>query len=91
MKQVTWLGKKISKESRTGEPEAQDWPIIQYFEDIDLGVTSPSKKQIEVFVNESIGNFTYNDLPPDLKGREPDVDQFIEFIKLDISLGGQVW
>ena len=45
--------------------------------------------QIEVFVNESIGNFTYNDLPPDLKGREPDVDQFIEFIKLDISLGGQ--
>jgi len=88
-KEIKDLSVQLSKESRTGEPEAQDWPIIQYFEDIDLGVTSPSKKQIEVFVNESIGNFTYNDLPPDLKGREPDVDQFIEFIKLDISLGGQ--
>ena len=82
------LNRQLSKKRRTREPEYHDWPIIQYFEDIDLGVHSPSDKEIKLFVKDHIGNLSYNDLPPDLKGKQPDVDAFTKFVKLDLSLGG---
>lgn len=82
------LNRQLSKERRTREPEYSDWPIIQYFEDIDLGVHSPSDKEIKLFVKDKIGSLSYNDLPPDLKGKQPDVDKFTEFVKLDLSMGG---
>ena len=82
------LDRQLSKERRTREPEYRDWPIIQYFEDIDLGVHSPSDKEIKLYVKDKIDSLSYNDLPPDLKGKQPDVDKFTEFVKLDLSMGG---
>ncbi len=83
------LSEQLTRARRKREPEYKDWDAIQYFEDIDLGVHNPSDKNKKLWVKSWLYEQSYNELNPDIKGEQPNVDAFIEFVKLDMAMGGK--